>query len=75
MTKKILDLTGKVCPFCMLAVHKETKTMKPSDELTIICDHPPAATESIPRFAMDLGFEIKSSKTSPGLWEITLTKR
>jgi TusA-related sulfurtransferase len=75
MTRKNLDLTGKVCPYCLLAVQKESKRMNPLDELVITCDHPPAATESIPWFARESGFEIESRKTGPGLWEILLRKR
>jgi TusA-related sulfurtransferase len=75
MTRKTLDLTGKVCPYCLLAVQKESNKMNPSDELVITCDHPPAATESIPLFARDSGFEIESKKVTSGLWEILLRRR
>ena len=74
MTRKNLDLTGKVCPYCLLAVQKESKRMNPMDELVITCDHPPAATESIPLFARESGFEIESRKIGSGLWEIILRK-
>ena len=75
MTKKSLDLTGKVCPYCLLAVQKEAKTMKPSDELVIACDHPPAVTASIPQFAKDNGLDVAVKLVSSGLWEIVLRKR
>jgi TusA-related sulfurtransferase len=74
MTTKNLDITGKVCPYCLLAVQKSVATLNPSDELVITCDHPPAATTTIPQFAQDAGMAIKTKKISSGLWEIRLTK-
>ena len=70
-----LDITGKVCPYCLLAVQKAEKAMNKADLLIITCDHPPAATVSIPQYAIDKGLEIQSRKISPGLWEIQLLKK
>ena len=75
MVKKTVDITGKVCPFCLLTVQKEVKALGPSDELVITCDHPPAATASIPQFAQDNGMKIDSKKVASGVWEIRLTKK
>ena len=75
MVKKNLDITGKVCPYCLLAVQKEVKALGPSDELVITCDHPSAATASIPQFAQDNGMKIDSKKVASGVWEIRLTKK
>jgi TusA-related sulfurtransferase len=75
MVKKTLEITGKVCPYCLLVVQKEVKALGPSDELVIICDHPPAATASIPQFAQDNGMKIDSKKVASGVWEIRLTKK
>jgi TusA-related sulfurtransferase len=75
MTIKNLDITGKVCPYCLLAVQKVVAKLNPSDDLIILCDHPSAATTSIPQFAEDNGMAIKTKKISSGLWEIRLTKK
>jgi TusA-related sulfurtransferase len=75
MTTKNLDITGKVCPYCLLAVQKAAAALNPSDALVITCDHPPAATTTIPQFAQDAGMAIRSKKISSGLWEIRLTKK
>ncbi len=75
MVTKNLDISGKVCPYCLLAVQKQVKAMNKSDELVVTCDHPPAATTSIPQFAKDNGLECDVKKTSSGIWEIRLTKR
>lgn len=75
MKTKTLDITGKVCPFCTLAVQKTAMDLMPGDELVVTCDHPSAATSSIPQFAHNAGLDIGSKKISPGLWEIRLTKK
>jgi TusA-related sulfurtransferase len=75
MTTKTLDITGKVCPYCTLAVKKAVADLKSGDDLLVSCDHPSAATGSIPQFARDTGMPIESKKVSSGLWEIRLKKQ
>lgn len=74
MTEKKLDLTGKVCPFCLLAVQRESQKLSRGDVLTITCDHPPAVHDSIPQYCRDNGISITTKKTGPGIWEIVCTK-
>lgn len=75
MTTKNLDITGKVCPYCVLAVQKELPMMKKDDELVVICDHPSAATTSLPQFAQENGMDVSSRKIESGVWELKLTKK
>lgn len=75
MATKTLDISGKVCPYCVLAVQKEVKNLNSGDGLVVTCDHPSAATSSIPQFATDNGLGLASRKTGSGMWEITLTKK
>jgi TusA-related sulfurtransferase len=72
MTDYTLDITGKVCPYCILAVQKELGKMKKGDRLIVTSDHPPAATETIPGFARDSGLGVETKKVAPGLWRIEL---
>ncbi len=74
MTEKKLDLTGKVCPFCLLSVQKESKNLKMGDTLVITCDHPPAAQESIPQYCKDNGMDVSTTKIGSGIWELRCTK-
>lgn len=74
MAEKRLDLTGKVCPFCVLSVQKESEKLSQGDILIITCDHPPAAQESIPLYCRNNGMEVASKKISSGLWQIRCTK-
>jgi len=41
----------------------------------VTCDHPSAATSSIPEFARTAGFAFESKKLSSGLWELRLVKK
>ena len=75
MTARTLDITGKVCPYCIIALQESVADMRPGDEVVVICDHPAAATGSIPQFAEDTGMTCVTGKTSPGLWEIRLIKK
>lgn len=72
MTK--LDITGKVCPFCLLSVDKELKKLPSGAELVVVCDHTPAATASIPEYCGDRNFGCNVRLIENGLWEITITK-
>jgi len=75
MTTTTLDITGKVCPYCVLAIQRSVTGMKSGDELIVTCDHPSAATSSIPEFAKDAGFSLEPKKISPGLWELRLVRK
>jgi len=75
MMQKNLDITGKVCPYCLLAVQKASASLSPGDVLVVTCDHPPAATTTIPQFAQDNAMDCDIKKTAPGLWEIRLTRK
>lgn len=74
MATKNLDITGKVCPYCLLAVQKVSAGLAKGDGLVITCDHPPAATTTIPLFAKENGMSCDTEKTAPGLWTIRLSK-
>lgn len=74
MTEKKLDLTGKVCPFCLLAVQKESKKLNAGDLLIVTCDHPPAAQDSIPQYCRDNGMDVSTKKIGSGIWELQCRK-
>lgn len=70
-----LDITGKVCPFCLLIVKQKLEELASGDTLVVKCDHPPAATKTIPR-AMEMDKNrLESKKIQEGLWELTITKK
>ena len=70
-----LDITNKVCPFCLLLVKKKLATMNKEDVLIVKCDHPPAATDTIPYSMEKANYPCETKKLEPGLWELTITKK
>lgn len=69
-----LDILGKVCPYCLLAVRNEMKKLSSGDTLVVITDHPPAATDTIPHDMEKRGNKVSSKKLEPGIWELTIAK-
>lgn len=69
-----LDITGKVCPFCVLSVDKEIKKLPEGEDLVVLCDHAPAATASIPEYCGIKKLECSTKMIENGLWEITISK-
>ena len=75
MSEQIIDITGKICPFCLLLVKKKLAKMDIGAILTVICDHPPAAIDTIPYAMKKVGYPIESKKTESGVWELKITKQ
>ncbi|MBD3193989.1 MAG: sulfurtransferase TusA family protein [Candidatus Lokiarchaeota archaeon] len=73
MTEYKLDIVGKVCPYCLLAVRKKVKGMVSGDVLTVMTDHPPAANDTIPTDMKKKGYNVKSTLLEPGVWELTIS--
>jgi tRNA 2-thiouridine synthesizing protein A len=69
-----LDITGKICPFCLLLVKKKLATLGLGDVLTVKCDHPPAATDTIPYAMEKAGYPTQSRLLEPGVWELRIKK-
>ncbi|TFG17121.1 MAG: sulfurtransferase TusA family protein [Promethearchaeota archaeon] len=74
MVEYKLDILGKVCPYCLLAVRNEMKKLSSGDILEVITDHPPAATDTIPHDMKKKGNEISSEKLESGVWKLTIKK-
>jgi len=74
MPVKVLDISGKVSPYCLAVVAKEAKAIRSSGELLITCDNFHAVTTAIPRIAGSAGLAIDIQKPAPGHWEIRLTR-
>lgn len=74
MTRKDLDITGVVCPFCVLRVKEAMEQTNAGDELVVITDHPPAAKDSIPAFSQMNGWKCSVQEAGQGIWELTISK-
>ena len=75
MVEYNLDILGKVCPYCLLAVRSEMKKLSSGDVLVVVTDHPPAATDTIPHDMQKKGNIVSSKKLEPGVWEIKIAKK
>ena len=78
MQEYSLDVQGKGCPYALLAVIAKIKQLKQKnawntgDRLIVLVDHPPAATENIPRKMKTEGYSYTPVLLEPGLWELTI---
>ncbi len=70
-----LDITNKVCPFCLLLVKKKLALLNIGDILIVKCDHPPAATDTIPYSMKKANYPCETNILEPGLWELKITKK
>ena len=74
MVEDKIDITGKICPFCLLIVKKKLAKMAAADVLVVKCDHPPAAIDTIPYAMKKAGHTITTERIEPGLWELKIKK-
>ena len=70
-----LDITGKICPFCLLIVKQKLEDIASGDTLVVKCDQPPAATKTIPRAMKKDKNKCITKKIESGLWELTIIKK
>ncbi|HWQ63089.1 MAG TPA: sulfurtransferase TusA family protein [Methanospirillum sp.] len=74
MSEQKLDITGVVCPFCLIKVKEAFDQVSAGGILKVICDHPPAAKDTIPAYAEMKGWKCSVREVESGLWELTLSK-
>lgn len=73
--EKVLDATGKVCPFPLVEAKEAIEEISSGDTLTIKFDCV-QATENIPRWAAEAGHQVTSfEQVDEGVWTITLQKK
>ncbi|NMC05107.1 MAG: sulfurtransferase TusA family protein [Candidatus Lokiarchaeota archaeon] len=75
MAEKNVDITGEVCPYCVLIVRKELQKLHSGDKLVVKCDHPPAANENIPTFLKSEGHTYDKVLLEPGVWQFSIVKK
>jgi tRNA 2-thiouridine synthesizing protein A len=69
-----LDLSGEVCPYTFVRTKLALEELPLGAELTIVVDHPPAAT-NVPRSLKSEGHEVLSVEKSGNHWRIRAVKR
>lgn len=71
---KTLDAMGKVCPFPLVEAKQAIEEISAGDELVINFDCT-QATESIPRWAAESGYEVTNyEQLGEAAWTITVKK-
>jgi len=74
MATREIDITGKVCPYCLFIVKRKVSEIASGDTLVVKLDHPPA-TETILFDMKRSGHKATLEKLEPGLWKITIVKK
>jgi TusA-related sulfurtransferase len=74
MEEHKLNIMGKVCPYCLIAVRNKVKELNSGDVLVVKTDHPPAANDTIPTDMKKHGNSIETIKLEPGIWELKIVK-
>jgi|Deesub1362A_J573_1020465.scaffolds.fasta_scaffold00369_6 TusA-related sulfurtransferase len=69
-----IDICGKVCPHTLVLTKRALGSLDSGKVLKVICDHQPAAEDTIPSYCRRQGFEFESVKVREGLWEIYIRK-
>jgi TusA-related sulfurtransferase len=70
-----LDIMGKVCPYCLLAVRNKVSELDSGDILIVKTDHPPAANDTIPIDMKKKGNSVEIMKEKPGIWNLKIIKK
>ena len=70
-----LNITNKVCPFCLLLVKKKLATLNKEVVLIVKCNHPTAATDTNPYSMKKANYPCETKELEQGLWELTITKK
>lgn len=73
--EKVLNATGKVCPFPLIEAKEAIEEISSGNLLTIHFDCV-QATENIPRWAAEAGHQVTNfEQVDEGVWTITLQKK
>jgi tRNA 2-thiouridine synthesizing protein A len=70
-----LDVQGRTCPYLIVLIKKEMVKLPVGSILSILCDSPVTAEDSIPRYCEKHGYQFESVKLEQkGCWEIYIQK-
>jgi tRNA 2-thiouridine synthesizing protein A len=73
---KTIDLKGRVCPYPLVISKNAIEEMQSGQVLKILCDAPPSAEDTIPRWAEKRGYKFEVIKLGEeGSWELFIEKK
>jgi tRNA 2-thiouridine synthesizing protein A len=71
---KVIDITGKICPYTVMETRDALKPMAPGQVLEVVTDYKPAATETIPNFCSKKGYPIEIIENPSGTFRLLIKK-
>lgn len=71
---KMVDISGKICPYTVMETRDILKTMGPGEVLEVISDYKPAAVESIPNFCRKKNYPIEIVENPDGTYRLFIKK-
>jgi len=71
---KIINITGKICPYTVMETRDALKELSPGQILEVITDYKPAATESIPNFCQKKKYPIEIIDNPDGTYRLLIKK-
>ncbi|MEF9475245.1 MAG: sulfurtransferase TusA family protein [Candidatus Mariimomonas ferrooxydans] len=70
-----IDISGQVCPHTLVSTKKALGKIESGGVLKVICNHQPAAEETIPRYCEKLGLQFETVKLEgKDCWELFIKK-
>ncbi len=71
---KVIDVSGKICPYTVMEARDTLKTMAAGQVLEVLCDYKPAAVESIPNFCRKKNYPIEVIDNTDGTYRLLIKK-
>ncbi len=71
---KMIDISGKICPYTVMETRDTLKTMASGELLEVISDYKPAAVESIPNFCQKKNYPIEVIDNADGTYRLLIKK-
>jgi TusA-related sulfurtransferase len=72
---KVIEITGKICPYTVMEVRDALKGMEKGQVLQVITDYKPAALESIPNLCQKKGYPIEVKENPDGTFRLLIEKK
>lgn len=70
-----IDISGQVCPHTLVSTKKALEKIESGEVLKVICNHQPAAEDTIPRYCEKLGLQFEAVKLEDkDCWELFIKK-
>ncbi len=70
-----IDISGQVCPHTLVSTKKGLEKIESGQVLKVICNHQPAAEDTIPRYCKKIGLEFEVVRLEgEHIWELFIKK-